>query len=212
MTTSSLELPSVKVPQQKRSREKYEAMVRAAEKLFAKQGVQETSVQDIVGEAGVSVGAFYQRFENKEAMIHTIFYQLEEEIVPLAEDLEGPANQTLSDTLKSVVNIALSSSRAHRAVLVAMLMEVERNPNIRNYVTHLRRKMGAVYTQALLRHANEITLPNIKQAAAMTNRIIYSYLTQVLLYEGNPETEKMLRHTTSDKELVKMLHAYLTVQ
>lgn len=210
MVNGTLEMPKVKIPQQARSREKYEAMVRAAEKLFGEQGIQDTSVQDIVTEAGVSIGAFYQRFENKEAIIYTIFNMLEEEMVPVGGAVEQLSGASLQETLKLLISLALKASRARRSVLVAMIMEVERNPNMREYVSHLRNKMGAIYAKVLAQHADEITHSNIKRASTMANRILYAYITQALLYDGHEATEKALSYKVSDKELVNVLRAYLT--
>jgi hypothetical protein len=61
-----------------------------------------------------------------------------------------------------------------------------------------------------MRHQSEIAQSNIDLASAMVNRIIYSSITQLILYEGHPETEEMLNADTTEQELVKMLHAYLT--
>lgn len=59
-------------PRQQRSREALERIVRAGTRLFSAQGFEATRVADIVEEAGVPTGTFYQRFADKEALLDAI--------------------------------------------------------------------------------------------------------------------------------------------
>lgn len=49
-----------------------ERIFRAAQKLFVEQGYHNTSIPDIVKEAGVSTGAIYHHFANKEELAREI--------------------------------------------------------------------------------------------------------------------------------------------
>lgn len=48
------------------------AIVAAARRCFARQGFHETSMPDIVAEAGISAGAFYRYFTGKEDVVREI--------------------------------------------------------------------------------------------------------------------------------------------
>src|SRR5213080_1683381 len=52
----------------------------AALVCFAKRGFHQTSMHDISGEAGISVGLIYRYFENKEAVISAMAARHKEEI------------------------------------------------------------------------------------------------------------------------------------
>lgn len=56
----------------KRNQEKYEEIIKAAKKLFSKQGYEQTSVRQIVEEAQTSMGNLYFHFPNKLAILKTI--------------------------------------------------------------------------------------------------------------------------------------------
>ncbi len=56
------------MPKQARSQATYEALLHAAERLFAAHGYNAVSVEDICRAAGVSKGAFYHHFESKQAV------------------------------------------------------------------------------------------------------------------------------------------------
>ena len=63
------DLTGVYPPKQKRSRETFEKLVSAAQDLILERGVAATTVHDIIDRAGVGVGAFYARFDGREALI-----------------------------------------------------------------------------------------------------------------------------------------------
>lgn len=51
-----------------RETEKYNQIVTAAAALFARQGYRKTTIDEIVGEAGISKGLFYHYFSNKQEL------------------------------------------------------------------------------------------------------------------------------------------------
>lgn len=62
---------------QQRSREKRDRLIKAGLAAFARDGYESARVVDIVRDAGISVGVFYQRFKDKRGF----FSVLEEEFV-----------------------------------------------------------------------------------------------------------------------------------
>lgn len=56
-------------PQQARSRETQEALLSAAEHVFAEVGIAQATVHEICERAGVAVGTFYGRFPDKDALL-----------------------------------------------------------------------------------------------------------------------------------------------
>jgi len=56
-------------PQQARSRETQEALLAAAEHVFADVGIAQATVAEICERAGVAVGTFYGRFPDKDALL-----------------------------------------------------------------------------------------------------------------------------------------------
>jgi AcrR family transcriptional regulator len=56
-------------PKQERSRQKRDALLKAAQALFAELGYEAVSIGDIAGRAGVAVGAFYQHFTSKRQLV-----------------------------------------------------------------------------------------------------------------------------------------------
>jgi AcrR family transcriptional regulator len=56
------------------------AITLAARKLFAERGFVETSIEEVLGDAGVTRGALYHHFESKAAIFGAVFEMLEAEL------------------------------------------------------------------------------------------------------------------------------------
>jgi AcrR family transcriptional regulator len=62
-------------------------------KLFARKGVDGTSMRDIVGEAGISLGAVYNHYASKDELAHKLFAEAWSR---MARDLRQAAQQGTS--------------------------------------------------------------------------------------------------------------------
>jgi AcrR family transcriptional regulator len=70
-------------------------LVEAATRLFAANGYEDTSIEAVLGETGVSRGALYHHFASKEALFEAVVEQLGAEcsrkIVQSVADVQDPA-------------------------------------------------------------------------------------------------------------------------
>jgi AcrR family transcriptional regulator len=62
------------------------ALVAAARRLFAEKGYHATGTPELVAAAGVTRGALYHHFADKEALFEAVFRQVEGELVDSAAD------------------------------------------------------------------------------------------------------------------------------
>jgi AcrR family transcriptional regulator len=77
MQTNGMEVKSKKAAQGEATRA---ALVAAGRQLFGTQGYATTSLEEIVVAAGVTKGALYHHFSDKEALFKTVFEQVEREV------------------------------------------------------------------------------------------------------------------------------------
>src|SRR5581483_3122278 len=71
-------MTAIRPPQQRRSRESYERVLDAAHVLLEENGFEGFTVQEVAARAGVSVGAIYERFGNKETLLRAVHARLME--------------------------------------------------------------------------------------------------------------------------------------
>lgn len=89
-------LPTVTKDRQARRREATRSkLMEAAKTLFARQGVDNTRIQEITDEADVGFGSFYNHFKSKEAIVEAVLAETVgaqgAAIDRLTADLEDPA-------------------------------------------------------------------------------------------------------------------------
>src|SRR6266576_425043 len=101
---------------------------------FAKRGFHQTSMHDISGEAGISVGLIYRYFENKEAVISAMADRHKEEIGDMLE--RARQAQTLLESLEILftAHCCENEPRVISAFVVDLYAEASRNPQVADLV------------------------------------------------------------------------------
>jgi AcrR family transcriptional regulator len=121
---TALVLRWVRVPQQARTRAALGRLLDAAEALVAERGFDQTSVADIVSRAGVSVGGFYRRFQDKDGLLQALHERFCEEARATTDVALDPANwggATVADILRDVVAFLVQIYRERVGLLRAFL-------------------------------------------------------------------------------------------
>jgi AcrR family transcriptional regulator len=77
-------------PQQVRSRETLDRILDAAEQVLADKAFGEATLAEIMERAGVTVGAFYRRFPDKDALLHHLDERFFAELHRRAADVLDP--------------------------------------------------------------------------------------------------------------------------
>ncbi|MEU1313125.1 TetR/AcrR family transcriptional regulator [Streptomyces cinnamoneus] len=81
-------------------------LLAAATRLFAEQGYDRTSVQEIVRAAGVTKGALYHYFGSKDDLLHEVYgrvLRLQQERLDAFAGADAPVEQRLRDAAADVV-------------------------------------------------------------------------------------------------------------
>jgi len=89
-----------------------ERLLAASLRLFAKQGVEGTSVQEIVAAAGVTKGAMYHYFASKDDLLYEIYHRLlgmQTERLNAIADGPGTAQERVRAAAADVVETTLAS-------------------------------------------------------------------------------------------------------
>lgn len=80
------------------------AMVSTAAAVFASQGYEQTTMQDLAGSMGLATGALYHYFGSKEQLLMAIFDQLAEPILSRAREI-SLSDEPPADRLRALVRI-----------------------------------------------------------------------------------------------------------
>lgn len=113
----------------------------AARRCFVREGFHETSMQDLVREAGMSSGAVYRYFDSKDAMIVAIAEENLEQIVAIVGESVRHGDgvgEALASTLEYVG--ARHADEGFGAIALLVWSEALRNPEL---ATRLRESIEA---------------------------------------------------------------------
>ncbi len=107
-------------------RDKREAILEAAIKVFARSGYHRARISDIAREAGIAYGLVYHYFKNKEEILSTIF---EERWSTFLEAVDGVARRDASvqDKLVSVAALILNAYRLRPEWVKVLVLEIQRS-------------------------------------------------------------------------------------
>lgn len=98
------------------------ALLKAARQLFAEKGYHATGTHDVVALAGVSRGALYHHFQDKEALFEATFRGAEDELQRAAAapvlDLAFDPWRQLQDGLQSHLNVIATNRGLQRILLI----------------------------------------------------------------------------------------------
>ncbi len=106
----------------------------AALVCFAKRGFHQTSMHDISGEAGISVGLIYRYFENKEAVISAMAARHKEEIQQMLERARQAPTLLESLEILFTAHCCENEPRLVSAFVVDLYAEASRNSHVADLV------------------------------------------------------------------------------
>src|SRR6266496_2124792 len=101
---------------------------------FAKRGFHQTSMHDISGEAGISVGLIYRYFENKEAVISAMADRHKKEISEVLERARQAPTLLESLEILFTAHCCEDAPQVVSAFVVDLYAEAWRNPHVADLV------------------------------------------------------------------------------
>jgi AcrR family transcriptional regulator len=107
-----------------------DAILRAASRLFSRQGYHSTSVADVISAAGISRGTFYLYFDNKDSLFLELIEQFVQRIISVVEVVDPSRpnpTQRIYENVRRVVDVVFDN----RDLTVLVLREnVGLNPEV----------------------------------------------------------------------------------
>jgi AcrR family transcriptional regulator len=129
--SAELDLPGVNPSRQKRSRETTAALLQAGAELLKTHGLAELSIEALCRQVGVTVGAFYRRFESKDAYFNALMALAARDGEQRVLDMSGKAraDADLAMRCSQVIGGVIGWMRAHEGVLRAALQHDDNRPD-----------------------------------------------------------------------------------
>lgn len=190
--------------QQERSRVTRERLLAAAEKVFAEKGYDGAKLADIAAEAGVSVGAVYFRFKDKDALFQAIAETFTEETrARLSEFVLAGQNATAEEIIRAFVLRTAANMRTHRGLFRAIIEHGFDHPNVMNVMMSFRDEIARALETVLREHGGKAELGD---AVRVATQMVYGFLLVSIL---NPRAPTQQNAKAAVTGLADAVVAYL---
>lgn len=198
---------------QARSKQTRDKIVAALDRLLKSRPFEQVSVAQIAAEAGVSVGAVYQRFQNKDALIPVLFELYRKRLDEEAERQAGePAPEGLRATLRAAMCQAWSMMERHGHLMKAAHLHARIRPDLvgpewEPLIEASRRSIAAV----IKAYRVEVTHPDPALAVETLTYFLNTALIEAGLYpDAGPPLAASLHNGVLADELADYAWGYLT--
>jgi AcrR family transcriptional regulator len=191
-----------------------ERLLDAAEELISERGASAVTVSEVARRAGSSVGAFYARFPDKDALFSTLHERSCSEALATADLALDPSrwrSLALSAGVSEVVRFtaAMCVQRMQLVMTFIAMAASDRTYSARRAAleAELARRMETL----LAARRSEVGHPNLSVAAAMTVRMAFGSLEYGALIHRGLDALHLPGHIAT-AELTRALVAYLELR
>jgi AcrR family transcriptional regulator len=183
------DFPGVTPSRQKRSREMTGALLQAGAEMLRTRSLGELSIEALCAKVGVTVGAFYSRFESKEAYFNALIeLAARDGISSLARTIPGGSlvDADLAGLCRLVVSGITGWIRNHEGVLRAALQHDDTRPDSWTSFKALARATVANATPPLLHAMGKGREAAKKRSIAFGFQVVLGTLVNAILNDPGP--------------------------
>jgi AcrR family transcriptional regulator len=207
-------------PQQARSRESTRKLLKAAAEVLGQHGVEGATIPRIALHAGLTPGAIYRRFHDKEALLETVILGIlerQDERLRIAFTPAMARQIPLSVFAEQLITNMLVSYRANAGLLRALHQFAKGRDNTAFYKKAIKLEMRTFeyLIELFLIHRKEIRHPEPKTAVSFAVIMLTSTLVELILVDHDlknwqaviPKDDQSLK-----RELLRSFLNYLGVE
>lgn len=169
----------VRAPQQARSQETLERLLDAADAVLAERGVDGASVAEIARRAESSVGAFYARFHDKEALLGYLFQRFDEQADATAAAALEPARWEgvrLREALEAMLRFMVAVLHEKRGLIGAMMSRMPSTPALGLLGERLLSRVTARVVALIRARGASVRHPDVERAVYTAVWLVFGAL------------------------------------
>jgi AcrR family transcriptional regulator len=209
--------PRFRPPQQTRSQETLDRILDAAEKVLEEKSFTEATLAEIMERAGVTVGAFYRRFPDKDALLHLLDERFFHEMHERADELLDAGRwrgASVTDIIRELARTAVQVYAARRGLARSIFLRARVDPVIQAS----GRRVNAHYIERLRQvlldpsRRDEVTHPDPERAIALGFMMFYGALRETTVFgEVWPDHDRLVGSDLGD-QMARLYLAFLGVR
>jgi AcrR family transcriptional regulator len=204
--------PRFRPPQQTRSQATLDRILDAAENVLEEKSFSEATLAEIMDRAGVTVGAFYRRFPDKDALLHLLDDRFFAELHELAQTALGETKweaATVTQIVQEFTKAAVQLYRERRGLLRSLFLRARTDP----VIMRSAREVNAHYVDRLrtllLARADQLRHPDPERAVELGFMILVGALRETVLFGEVWPNPRAVVDDGLARELARSYLAYL---
>ncbi|MEP6509651.1 MAG: helix-turn-helix domain-containing protein [Gemmatimonadales bacterium] len=200
-------------PQQARSAESYQRMLDAAEEILGEKSFDDATISEIAARAGLTIGAFYARFRDKDSLLGELEARMDADFVTLVDESLSPERWdglTLQETMNRHHLALVKLYQRRRAIGRALVLRSHTDPLLKARLEKLNQVNLPRIAQLILKRT-KIQHPHPERAVRFALLAVRSICREVVLFrEGWPGTKTPSAREIAE-ELTRLFIGYLGV-
>lgn len=195
-----------RIPQQERSRETKQNILKAGMQLFSEKGFYKTNSKEIAREAGVSIGSFYLYFKNKKDLFKELLLDYHRKIHSVLENIEIEnfiKAGGKKEFLLYLINKLIESHEIYPQFHQELHVMAQSDPEV-SQVIELSKTEAYKMTKSMMAvWSEQLRIKNIDAAAIVVQNAIEEIVHKLLFSLSKRQGKKVVN------ELTDMLYRYL---
>lgn len=190
---SAKKAPTIKSPQQDRSKETLRKLLEATETILAREPAEELSVRQVLKLSGVSNGSFYSRFSGKEALIKECWKGLVETVnETIDQNFDKLIDRPLAEKVRCLMEWQVKRFTRYKGIFRAYL-NLMRTTNLKPTAHNLKSyaEFGSKTTAFLMASVDEIRHPDPVHAIDMAGYVTFAAARELIFYPQSPHASSM---------------------
>jgi AcrR family transcriptional regulator len=199
-------------PKQSRSEQTQERLLQAAEALILEKGLADASVPEIARRARSSVGGFYARFPDKDALLRALEERFFAEMLGRVEQLADAgrwADASITTIVAACAEELVTVFRERRNLIAAFLHRATRNPEILAEALRFRVATQERIAALLLPRSAELSHPEPRLAIHLGVQFAFALMLQLVAAGDVSAGGRVLGDRELQHEIVRNFLAYV---
>jgi AcrR family transcriptional regulator len=210
--TPGMTTPRFRPPQQTRSQATLDRILDAAEDVLEQKSFSEATLAEIMDRAGVTVGAFYRRFPDKDALLHLLDNRIFDELHDVAQSALGDAKwegATVPQIVHEFTATTVRLYKARRGLLRSLFLRARTDPVIMQSARDVNAHYVDRLRTLLLARGDQLRHPSPERAVELGFMVLVGALRETVLFgEVWPNPQGVVDDGLA-KELARVYLAYL---
>ncbi len=207
------ELQWVKRPRQQRSQETLERILEAAEARILEVGFEGATVAEIVKRAGSSVGAFYSRFPDKDALLRCLLDRFADEVSVTVDAALQPELWTevgFERVCQRLVHFMMRMMRQRAQLMKAISTVTMADPSLGEFRAQLIARTALGLQTLLASRGERITCNNPEAALQMVSWMCINLFESSVVQAGSLPAN--MNSEECEAALCEMILSYLKIE